>query len=286
MAIEDVSIHDTIGKYISLSRFAKCVGVSRPTLYKYMEAYDSGRIELIPDNVLTVFDRASMEKDTKTLHSFFNDLYINFVRTEERRQFEHPVPPDIAEIVDSENLNVKDIDRMMDRAQKHLDILLKKESVNEDEVENVRKDIRDLQYTREMVERRQAENRFILIYSDYWTSCTGPEESDTIDCDEQTESDIPGIDSNFRFYLTRAKLGYTLFFYNDVEGDNIEVQLLTGTYDDKTKDVMGIFHPDPGMKFVRIPDLFDEDFEELFRYRIIRSRDGRVLNKAIGKFTV
>ena len=53
-----------------------------------------------------------------------------------------------------------------------------------------------------------------------------------------------------------------------------------------TKDVVGTFRPEPGMKFIRIPDLFDEDFEGLFQYRVVRSNRGKILNAAVGKFTV
>ena len=53
-----------------------------------------------------------------------------------------------------------------------------------------------------------------------------------------------------------------------------------------TRDVVGTFRPEQGMKFIRIPGLFDEDFEEFFQYRVVRSYGGKVLNAAIGKFTI
>lgn len=286
MAIQSTSIRDIISENIPLTRFAKCMGVSRPTLYKYMDAYDSKTIDLIPDEILKVFDTVSTRVPGDKLQGYFNELYANHIRMEERRLRENPVLPDIAEIVDCENLDVKDVDRMIERAERRLKVLLKKAPRDEDEVERVRKDIRDLGYTREMVERRQSEDRFMLIFSADWTACIGPDESDVVDYYEEIETDIPDIHSRFRFYLTRAKAGYTLFFYNDEEGDAVEVQLLTGSGEDREKDIVGTFRPDPGMKFVRIPDLFDEDFEDLFRYRVIRSNGGRVLNAAIGRFTV
>lgn len=279
-------IRELIGEYISLSHFAKCMGISRPTLYKYMDAYDKNNLDLIPDNLLKAFDTASSDIPRNKLQSYFNELYANHVRIEERRLRENPVPPDIAEIVDSENLSVKDIDSMTERAERHLKRLMKRDNPDEDEIERVKKDIRDLSYTREMVERRLAENRFVLIYSADWTSCIGPDEGDTIDCDDEAEIDVPDIETKFRFYLTRAKAGYTLFFYNDDAGDEIEMQLLTGSGEDKTRDIVGKFYPEPGMKFIRIPDLFDDDFEDLFRYRVVRSHGGAILNTAIGKFTV
>ncbi len=279
-------IRELISANISLSKFAKCMGISRPTLYKYMDAYDCGSIDLIPDGILKVFDTASAKMPRDKLQSYFNELYVDYIRTEERRLRDNPVPTDIAEIVDGEQLDVSDIDRMIEKAERHLEILLRKELPDEDEIEKVRKDIRDLEYTREMVEKRQSENRFLLIFNADWIACTGPGESDTVLCDEKTAVEIPDICSKFRFYLTRAKSGYTLFFCNDDEGDNVAVQLLTGPGDDKTVDVVGTFLPEPGMKFVRIPDLFDEDFEELFRYRVIRSHGSDIVNTATGQFNV
>ena len=148
-------IREIIGENIALSSFAKCMGVSRPTLYKYMAAYDSKDLGLIPDSVLKVFDAASSDIPKDRLRSYFNELYESHVRTEERRLRESPVPPDIAEIVDGERLDSRDIDRMIEKAERHLGRLVRRDPPDEDEIERVRKDIRDLGYTREMVERRQ-----------------------------------------------------------------------------------------------------------------------------------
>ena len=286
MANQTKSIREIIGENFSLSSFAKCMGISRPTLYKYMDAYDSGKLDLIPDNILKVFDTVSTRVPSDGLKVYFNDLYADYIRIEERRLRENPVPSDIAEIVDVEGLEVKDIDRMIEKAERHLDRQMKKTPRDEDEIERTKKDIRDLAYSRDMVERRQAENRFLLIFDADWTACIGPNESDIIDYDEDAESDVPDIDSKFRFYLTRAHSGYTLFFCNEGEGDAVEVQLLTGPREDKTRDVVGIFRPEPGMGFIRIPDLFNEEFEDFFQYRVVRSNGGRILNAAIGRFTV
>lgn len=286
MANQSRPIREIISENISLSSFAKCMGISRPTLYKYMDAYDSGNLDLIPDNILKVFDTASTRVPSDGLQAYFNDIYANYVRMEERRLHESPVPPDIAEIVDMEGLEVKDIDRMIEKAERYLERQQRKDPQDEDEIERIKKDIRDLAYSRDMVERRQAENRFLLIFDADWTACVGPAESDTVDYDEEAESDVADIDSKFRFYLTRAQSGYTLFFCNAEEGDTVEVQLLTGPREDKARDIVGTFRPEPGMGFIRIPDLFNEEFEGLFQYRVVRSNGGRVLNAAIGKFTV
>ncbi len=286
MTSQSKSIREIIIKNMSFSNFAKCMDISRPSLYKYMDAYDSNNVDLIPDNILKVFDTVSTRIPPDQLQAYFNELYANHIRTEDRRMRENPVPPEIAEIVDAEGLDVKDIDRMIEKAERHLERLMRRDPQDEDEIERTKKDIRDLGYSRDMVERRQSENRFILIFDTDWTACIGPEESDTVDYDEGAEIDVPDIDSKFRFYLTRAQSGYTLFFCNDEEGDTVEVQLLTGPRKDMTKDVVGIFRPESGMKYIRIPDLFNEEFEELFQYRVVRSNSGTVLNRAIGKFNV
>ena len=85
MSNENRSIREVIGENLSLSKFAKCIGVSRPTLYKYMDAYDAKLLDTIPDSVLNIFDDASSETDRIILKSFFDGLYTNYLRTEERR---------------------------------------------------------------------------------------------------------------------------------------------------------------------------------------------------------
>lgn len=286
MEEQSTSIKEIISRNISLSKFAKCVCVSRPTLYKYMDAYDSKKIELIPDNILVIFDRASNETSKKNLHSYFNGMYKDYMQIENRRHHDGQIPPYIEEILDNERPEVEDIDDMIRYAEKHRENLLKRTPVDDDRLKRVTKDIEDLKYTRKIVEERQSENQFLLIFRDSWSACIGPEESDVIDVDEESRMNVPDIEEKFRFHLTRAKLGYTLLFYNTSKDDTIELQLLTGFDDDYTKDIIGTFHPEPGMKFIRIPDLFDEEFEEFFRYRIIRSNNGIVLNSAIGKFTI
>ena len=64
MTTQSKPIREIIGENISFSRFAKCMGISRPTLYKYMDAYNSKNIDLIPDSILKVFDTASTQIPT------------------------------------------------------------------------------------------------------------------------------------------------------------------------------------------------------------------------------
>lgn len=279
-------IKEIVNENFSITKLAKCMGVSRPTLYKYMNAYDSNDLEIIPDNILRSFDRISNENSKKALHNYFDEIYENYMRMEDRRRLNEPIPPEIREIIDNERPELKDIDQMIECAENYKDKLLKRTTVDEDEVRRVTKDIEDLKYSRDLVERRQSENQFLLIFKDSWSACVGPDESDVVDMDEESKMDVPDIGTKFRFHLVRAKLGYTLMFHNAAEDDVVELQLLTGADEDYTEDVIGTFHPEPGMNFIRIPDLFDEDFEEFFMYRVIRSNNGVRLNSAVGKFTI
>ncbi len=77
--------------------------------------------------------------------------------------------------------------------------------------------------------------------------------------------------------------GYTVFFDNE-GSDSIRVVLLACPGDDEVLRPMGTFHPDTGMNFIRIPDLFMQDYHDWFRYRIERVRDGEVVDSAVCTF--
>lgn len=52
-------IQDTVREVCSLSYVSGKMGISRPTLYKYMELYDSGETDRIPDQARSFFDYMS-----------------------------------------------------------------------------------------------------------------------------------------------------------------------------------------------------------------------------------
>ena len=50
---------------IKLTELSEYLKVSRPTLYKYIESYESGNLESIPDNVVSIFKLMEREDVTK-----------------------------------------------------------------------------------------------------------------------------------------------------------------------------------------------------------------------------
>ena len=50
---------------IKLTELSEYLKVSRPTLYKYIESYESGDLESIPDNVVSIFRLMEREDVTK-----------------------------------------------------------------------------------------------------------------------------------------------------------------------------------------------------------------------------
>ena len=55
------TIGDIIKKKLSISDLADAFGISRPTLYRYIEYYETGRKESIPDPISMYFDYISAE---------------------------------------------------------------------------------------------------------------------------------------------------------------------------------------------------------------------------------
>ena len=49
------SVANTLKKVTSISQVADRFSISRPTLYKYMDFFDRGEFDRIPDNILTYF---------------------------------------------------------------------------------------------------------------------------------------------------------------------------------------------------------------------------------------
>lgn len=51
----------------NLSEIAERCGISRPTLYKYMEMYDMGETDQIPEEVLTLFNDVTSDEENKVM---------------------------------------------------------------------------------------------------------------------------------------------------------------------------------------------------------------------------
>ena len=91
------TLRETIDRFSNVARFAKCLGISRPSLYKYIEKYDSGDQSTIPNDILTTFNTIiSGNDDFKMV--YFNDLYSRYL--DKNGQAAESVPKDIARKID------------------------------------------------------------------------------------------------------------------------------------------------------------------------------------------
>jgi len=63
---EQVKIADWVKMNSSVTKVADDLNLSRPTVYKYMEAYDRGDKEQIPDEVIAYFDQKVSSSDSIT----------------------------------------------------------------------------------------------------------------------------------------------------------------------------------------------------------------------------
>ena len=63
---EQVKIADWVKMNSSVTKVADDLNLSRPTVYKYMEAYDKGDKDLIPEEVVAYFDKMVFDSDSIT----------------------------------------------------------------------------------------------------------------------------------------------------------------------------------------------------------------------------
>lgn len=63
---KNLKITDWIKMYSSVTKVADELCLSRPTVYKYIEAYDKGDKSFIPDNVIAYFDQKILSSDSTT----------------------------------------------------------------------------------------------------------------------------------------------------------------------------------------------------------------------------
>lgn len=189
------SIRTAVSEHFSVASLAKCMRVSRPTIYKYMDAYDRGREDEVPENVRNIFSTVCERIPENGLDSYFNRMMAEHYREMEENG---DVPEDIAEAIDNEGVTSDKIDRMIERARSHLEWL----TVNNgdpEEIASVEKDLSDLEYSRDMVERHMKQRRFILIANmGSWTSSDG---KNTYPFTEKNEAEVPGIRDMFRWSL-------------------------------------------------------------------------------------
>ncbi|WP_400204892.1 hypothetical protein [Methanomethylophilus alvi] len=69
-----MKIADWIKMNSNVSKIANDFGVSRPTMYKYIENYDAGQKDALPENVRTFFDEKLSEEDGTTIERIKDEL--------------------------------------------------------------------------------------------------------------------------------------------------------------------------------------------------------------------
>lgn len=271
------SIRKTVSDHFNVASLAKCLNVSRPTAYKYMEMYDNGREDLLPQEILNIFNTVCTRIPASGIDVYFNKMMAEYFR---RVNESEDIPDSAADAIDGEDITPDRIESMIERARNQLD-WLNKSGGNPADVASVEKDLSDLEYTLDLVKKRNGQRRFMLIGNmGVWTASDGKKTYPYI---ERNMAEIPGIEDMFRWCVVQSNNGYTVFFDNE-GSDGVRVVLLAVPDDNRTFRPMGTFLPDPGMNYIRIPDLFLSDFWDFFRYRIERIRDGSVIDSCVCSF--
>ncbi len=65
--IDNMKVSKMLKMTGNLSEIAERCGISRPTLYKYMEMYDMGETDQIPEEVLTLFNDVTSDEGNKVM---------------------------------------------------------------------------------------------------------------------------------------------------------------------------------------------------------------------------
>ena len=274
------TLREIVDEYSSIVRFSKSLGISRPSTYKYIDYYDNGNKEGIPEDVLKVFNTIMMTPKTGW-RNLFNELYDNYLNQEEVREMQNPVPKDIAETIDRLGMTVDQIDERIENA---LEVRARMEELGYSPdrpcVVKVEQDLKSLQYTRDMIERRNKEIRF-------WPITEG--DMNWI-VDEQrfgfgypyNDAELeykPDLKKEFKYCLLKNQSGYTFLFDCPDECDNQITVTITAHLPGGRTPVLGEFTNMEGQNFITIPKIFDYVYSYGFSYSIIRRNSkGKVLN--------
>ncbi len=65
--IDNMKVSKMLKMTGNLSEIAERCGISRPTLYKYMEMYDMGETDQIPEEILTLFNDVTSDEENKVM---------------------------------------------------------------------------------------------------------------------------------------------------------------------------------------------------------------------------
>ena len=285
------TLRETIDRFSNVARFAKCLGISRPSLYKYIEKYDSGDQSTIPNDILTTFNTIiSGNDDFKMV--YFNDLYSRYL--DKNGQAAESVPKDIARKIDSLELTVEDVDEWIEHSQKEKDELEAAietrgldRRIHESDLAWFDKRLEDLEYTRELVELRTKERHFIAVKEGKmdWIASTGPRPIDVCRYNEEELKYNPELEKAFKCCKAKTEEGYMFYFAGSSEDDHIVVNVVTSRgWNEGICERIASFSPDKRQYFVKIPRIFDDAHEYAFNYEVERYRDGMLLNHLEGFF--
>ena len=325
------TLRQVIDECSNVARFAKCLGVSRPSMYKYIDLYDKGDTSSIPENVLAVF-KTLMSGNRNFRMNYCNDLYAKYLNDNE--QTEEPVPDDIAKKIDDMNITLDWVDSWITITEQEIerneeeirdqgwnrDYIERNRDFYEGHIRMVKKRLEDLEYTRELIEKRNNEKHFLSpdmkkmesIEVLDWTVSTGKSRYDlwpTLDdmtemwrsgfidlTNTEINSDVKSIVDNeleqhpelkdaFKYSEIKTEEGYVFFFAGASEDDEIVVNIYTDGFNCQgVYTRIASFSPDKKQFFVKIPKIFDDKHESCFGYEVERRNNGVLLNRIRGSF--
>lgn len=147
--------------------------------------------------------------------------------------------------------------------------------------------LKDLEYTRDLVEKRIDERRFIPVKSAVmtWTVFDGAEPLSTDIYTNDLLDERPELKESFKFCLMRTSTGYTFLLDGMAEGDDVIVRI--GTVPEWNAGVsaaVATLRPEAGQAHIIVPRLFDEAHEHAFGYTVEHHRGGALLDRATGLF--
>ncbi len=285
------TLRETIDRYSNVARFAKCLDISRPSMYKYIENYDKGDVTNIPDHVKTVFNTLMTGNDDFKM-IYCNELYATYLKTVDSPA--ETVPKDIAAKIDNLELTTDDVDEWITHTQGMKDELESEiegrnldREIYKERLLSLDKRLKDLEYTRELVGLRMEERHFIAVKEGKmeWIVSTGPTPFDLYPYEkEEIESD-PELKKGFKCCKAKNEDGYMFYFAGASEDDIINVNVVTNAlWNEGISTRIATFTPDKGQFFVKIPRIFDDAHEYAFNYEVERMRAGAVLNRIEGFF--
>ncbi|WP_400257048.1 helix-turn-helix domain-containing protein [Methanomethylophilus alvi] len=280
------SIKEIVDEYSNVSRVSKCLGISRPSIYRYMERYDNGEVDKIPKDVLNFFNTVCVHVPESSLRSYFTEKYNDYLDEVDKKKAGEPVPKDIAETIDRLGMTVDDIDERINNA---LEVKARMDELGYSPerscVKKVERDLQNLQYTRDLIEKWEEEKKFWPITEGdmHWYASTGVFYSDYERYTQDSLEYKPGMKNNFKCCKLNNKDGYSFVFDGCCDDDEVELVIEANVIPGQFATV-GKFKTEPNQRFIMVPKFFDPAYAYAFQYRAIRIHNGERMNEIRGMF--